>query len=218
MTRSTVLCVIRRMEQRDFLPGIPRTVSLVGTLRDTFTIPEYTTVTDSNSQQPVTVYKSTRTCVTTTSTSFSSQANRTPSPTAFTMPLPTYVEQYKPAKVKSACSCIVDYINTYTQYQNCERSVNVFTTTTLKWTTGKPGRKTRTYTYTDTHTKAKSTTAAYPKACPAADNVDYVATDHTVWERGCNTGLNQYREIDHVHADTFIGCIDKCVQYNKERG
>lgn len=194
------------------------TVSLVGTLRNTFTLLEYTTITDSSSQQPVTIYSVTTVRSTTTSTSYSSQARRTPSPTAFTSPLPSFVEQFPRARVSTGCSCIVSSINTYVQYRNCERSTDEFTTTTLTYTTGKPGRKTKTVTYTDTRYRTISTNAPWPAKCPNADNVDYVAKDNTVWERGCKTYLNCYRPIDHVHADSFNDCIDKCVEYNEQRG
>ncbi|KAI4187687.1 MAG: hypothetical protein L6R41_002633 [Letrouitia leprolyta] len=140
-----------------FCTELLQKVSYIGTLDPTVTIPVYTTSTDINSLDPVYTYKSKGTKTKITSTSYASQT-RTANPTKFTVPLPSYVEQYPTSKVSSACSCLITAIPTYTQYRRCDGVLSSTATyfTTLTYTTGKPNGKTITFTYTDTTTKYKS--------------------------------------------------------------
>ncbi|KAH8707048.1 hypothetical protein GQ44DRAFT_817848 [Phaeosphaeriaceae sp. PMI808] len=82
----------------------------------------------------------------------------------------------------------------------------------------KPSASTITFTETSTRTKLKYATAPYPSNCPGADGIDYVTSDRSQWERGCKTGLNQYRTLDHVKAPNLSACIEKCVDYNNNMG
>ena len=193
-------------------------LSIIGTLEPTFTYPVYTTFTDSNSYDPVTVFKSKGTKTKITTTNYASQTRKA-DPTKFTLPLPSYVEQYPTSRVSSACSCLITEIPTYTQYRRCDilSSTSTFFTT-IGYTTGLPNGKTVTYSYTDTTTKYKATSAAYPTACPNADGVDYVATDKSDWDRTCHGSLGSYRPIDVVKAPSFNACIEKCVDYNRQEG
>ena len=192
--------------------------SIIGTLEPTVTIPVYTTVTDTKSRDPVTVFKSKGTKTKITTTNCASQTRKA-DPTKFTIPLPSYVEEYPTSKVSSACSCLITEIPTYTQYRRCDiLSTTVVSLTTFTYTTGKPNGKTVTYSYTDTTTKYKATSAPYPTACPEADGVDYVATDKSDWDCSCHGGIHQYRPIDVVKAPSFNACIEKCVEYNRNEG
>ena len=192
--------------------------SIIGTLEPSFTYPVYVTETNSASTQPVTIYQSKGTRTKITTTNYASQT-RTANPTKFTVPLPSYIEQYPTAKVISACSCLVTAIPTYTQYRRCDI---LETTSTefysLTYTTGVPGTKTVTYKYTDTTTKYKATSAPFPTACPDANRVDYVASDHSAWDRACRGYVYSYVLIDVVKAPNFDACIEKCVDYNKKEG
>ena len=109
-------------------------------------------------------------------------------------------------------SCLIPTPATYTQYRPCEQaSTSTTYSSTFTYTVGRPG-KTSTVDLVETITRTKSTTAPFPTACPAADNVslrlyhlghnnwdtrkdnrvlqvDYVASDRTAWERGCGTGV-----------------------------
>jgi hypothetical protein len=127
-----------------------------------------------------------------TSTSFSSLTRR---PTDFVKPLPSYVQQYSTAAVSKACSCYVGHGETYTQFRSCEPTSTTTYSTTLTYTVGVPGKETVTFTGTSTRTKLKYTTAAYPSNCPDADGIDYVASDHSLWDRGCKTGVRSPLEV-----------------------
>ncbi|KAL9596292.1 MAG: hypothetical protein Q9219_005887 [cf. Caloplaca sp. 3 TL-2023] len=191
---------------------------IIGTLDPTVTIPVYTTINDSKPRDPVYTAISKRTKTKITKTNYASQT-RTANPTKFTIPLPSYVEQYPTSRVSSACSCLITEIPTYTQYRRCDILSTSFTSyTTLTITTGKPNGKTITFTYTDATTKYKATMSAYPTACPDADRIDYVATDQSAWDRSCHASLGSYRFIDAVKALSFNDCIEKCVDYNRKEG
>ncbi|KAI4163015.1 MAG: hypothetical protein LQ342_003333 [Letrouitia transgressa] len=193
--------------------------STIGTLDYTITIPVYTTTTDPSSTDPVTKFVSKGTKTVITRTTYASQASRTPNPTKFTRPLPSYIEQYPTPRVRSACSCLVPDPLTYTIYRRCDILSSTSTSyTTLTYTTGVPGSKTKTYKYTDTTTKYRATTSAYPTSCPDAGHVPYIAADGSTWDRRCGTYISRYRELKDVKADSFDACIDKCVAYNKKEG
>ncbi|KAL8744416.1 MAG: hypothetical protein Q9190_003327 [Brigantiaea leucoxantha] len=194
-------------------------LSIIGTLEPTITIPFYTTVTKSKSTDPVSVYISKGTKTVITSTSYSSQPHRTPDFTRFTRPLPSCVEPYPTSRVSSACSCLVPNPNTYTQYRRCDiLATTSVEYTTLTYTTGVPGTKTKTYIYTDTTTRYRRTTAPFPTACPDADGVPYIGPDRSIWERACGTYLYSYRPLKDDRADDFDGCIDKCIAFNQKEG
>ncbi|KAF2823107.1 hypothetical protein CC86DRAFT_469666 [Ophiobolus disseminans] len=140
-------------------------------------------------------------------------------PTSFVKPLPSYVQQYPTQSVSKACSCYVGPAETYTQYRVCEQASTTTTySTTLTYTFGKPGAQTVTFTQTSTKTKLKYTTAPYPSTCPEADGIDYVASDHSQWERGCKTGISCYRPLGTVKAPSLNACIETCVNYNAKLG
>jgi hypothetical protein len=162
------------------------TVSTLGTLDYDPTLVFYTTETDTQSTETVYVFASTTTKERVTSTSFSLQTRR---PTAFVKPLPSYVQQYSTSAVSKACSCYVGPGETYTQFRSCEPTSTRTYSTTLTYTVGVPGKETVTFTETSTRTKLKFATAAYPSTCPEADGIDYVASDHSQWDRGCKTGV-----------------------------
>ncbi|KAL8804290.1 MAG: hypothetical protein Q9182_002655 [Xanthomendoza sp. 2 TL-2023] len=192
--------------------------SIIGTLEPTVTIPVYITSTDSKSRDPFTTFKLKGTKTKITTTNYASQT-RTPNPTKFTLPFPSYIQEYPTSKVSSACSCLITAIPTYTQYRRCDILSTTSTSYyTLTYTTGVPNGKTVTYSYTDTTTKYKATTAAYPTACPNADQIDYIATDHSAWDRSCHASLSSYRPLDVVDAPTFTACIERCVDYNRQEG
>ena len=190
----------------------------IGTLEPTITLPTYTTETNTNSNQPVTVYKSKGTRTKITTTNYASQT-RTANPTKFTLPLPSYIEQYPTTKVSSACSCLITSIPTDTIYRRCD----VLDTTkvvfeTFTYTVGLPGKKTVTYSYTDTTTKYKATTAPFPTTCPEANAIDYVASDDSAWDRACDAYLPSFVPIDEVKAPSLDACIEMCVDYNRKEG
>ncbi|KAL8877174.1 MAG: hypothetical protein Q9198_004766 [Flavoplaca austrocitrina] len=192
--------------------------SIIGTLEPTITLPVYITSTDSNSRDPITTFKSKGTKTKVTTTNYASQT-RTANPTKFTVPLPSYIQEYPTSRVSNACSCLITEIPTYYQYRRCDiLSTTSTSTTTLTYTTGVPNGNTVTYVYTDTTTTYKATSAAYPTACPNADQVDYVATDKSAWDRSCHASLSSYRPIDVVKAPSFNACIEKCVDYNRNEG
>jgi hypothetical protein len=168
------------------------TVSTIGTLDYDPTLVFYETSTDTQSTDTVYVFASTTTKERVTSTSFSSLTRR---PTDFVKPLPSYVQQYSTAAVSKACSCYVGHGETYTQFRSCEPTSTTTYSTTLTYTVGVPGKETVTFTGTSTRTKLKYTTAAYPSNCPDADGIDYVASDHSLWDRGCKTGVRSPLEV-----------------------
>ena len=164
-------------------------VSEIGTLREALTLPFYKTVTDTKSKDDVYVYRSTTIKTEVTTTGYESQ-KRTAA--TFTAPLPSYVQQYPTPRVSKAwyviryflkeysctgrlahlpSSCLIPTPATYTQYRVCEQaSTSTTVSTTLTYTVGRPG-KTSTVDLIETETLTKSTSAAFPTACPAADNV-----------------------------------------------
>ena len=201
-----------------FCPEFIAQTSFIGTLRGPITIPVTKTVTDPRSTDPVMVFKSQGTSTDVITTSYASQTGRMPNPTAFTIPLPSYIQQFASSQVSSACSCIVTSVRTDTIYRPCEPKTYSTSYTTLTFTTGKPGKQTITYTYTDTSTIYESTTAPFPTACPEANDVDYVGSDLSTWERGCDTALNCVRPLKSTTAADFDACIEQCVAYNKKLG
>jgi hypothetical protein len=168
------------------------TVSTIGTLDYDPTLVFYTTETDTQSTETVYVFASTTTKERVTSTSYASQTRR---PTAFVKPLPSYVQQYSTSAVSKACSCFVGPGETYTQFRDCAPTTTTAYSTTLTYTVGVPGKETVTFTETSTRTKLKFATAPFPSTCPEADGIDYVASDHSQWDRGCKTGVRSPLEV-----------------------
>lgn len=217
-----VIRAIRNNEAGElFCSGLLEQPYIVGTLDETITIPVYITETDTASEEPVFVVASTTTRTEVTSTSFASQ-QRTANPTKFTLPLPSYVQQYPTPRVSSACSCYIGPANiaTYTQYSRCDVLSSTATSYySITITTGVPNpRDTTTYTFTDTRTDTVETSAPFPTSCPAADGVDYVASDQSAWERICGAYIPSYRPLGAVKAASLDACIEKCVDYNNKEG
>lgn len=191
-----------------------------GTLDPVVTIPTTVTVTNPRSTDPVSVFLISYTSSVFISTSFAPQPARTANPTAFTRPLPIYVQQYPPSRVSSACSCIASPIPTYTITRDCDPSTTSTVSTTITWTTGRPARTTVTYAWTETTLVYASTRAPFPTACPAADGVPYIGSDASLWDRNCDAYFAAVR-IPLLRTTTerdFTACIEACVAYNKNLG
>lgn len=193
-----------------------RKTSYIGTLEDVITLPTYVTVTDSSSTDPVSVFLVSSSTTTAISTSYASQTTRIANPTAFTRPLPSYVQKIAPSRVSSACSCIINSIYTDTFYGRCEGFTTNTMWTTITWVTGQPGTSTVTYELTETTVVEAMTTAPFPTACPQADNVDYVGSDRSIWGRGCDSYLSASRFLTITTAKDFQNCIEACISYNKK--
>ena len=197
--------------------------SISGVLRGIITIPIYITSTDRRHTEDATTYKSKGTKTVVITTSYSSQMRT--AATGVTRPFPSYIQQYPPSRVTSACSCLVTGTNipTYVPIRYCENEVDTTSYTTLTYTVSASGRKTVTSTYTDTTTRYKGTTGPFPTACPAANGVPYIASDRTSWDRLCSSYLAGYRPLpdfpdEGVKAPNFDACIEKCVDYNTRKG
>ena len=202
-----------------FCSNLLAQTSYSGTLNEDITIPIYTTKTDRRTTEDATVYNSMGTRTVLITTSYSSQ-KRTAA-TGITQPYPSYIQQYAPSRVSSACSCIATDVPTYLVYRSCDPSTTTTTYTTLTYTVPASGAKTVTSTYTDTTTKYRQTTGPFPTACPAADGIPYVATDRTSWERTCGAYVASGRPLgpdEGVKAQGFTTCIEKCVDYNVKEG
>jgi hypothetical protein len=182
---------------------ITQTVSPIATEVDVSTESTTTTIFTT------TVLKSSSTLITTTSTPITtttlSQMIVVDKRTA--VPLPTYVSQYSPAQVNSACSCLIGPLSTTTMS---------ISTTKVKTVSGKTTTtSTETVVSTVSGTETSTSIAPYPTDCPAADNSIYVSSGGVTFHRYCAAVPNSYTHADFVND---ISTLDECIEACAIRG
>jgi len=199
-TGNNVLRALRRYSDQavPFCSGyITQIVSPVATEVDVST--ESTTTTTFTT----TVLKFSSTLTTTTSTPITtttlSQMMVVNKRTA--VPLPTYVSQYSPAEVNSACSCLIGPLSTTTMSTS---------TTKVKTVSGKTTTtSTETVVSTVSGTETFTSVAPYPTDCPAADDSIYVSSGGVTFHRYCAASPNSYTSANFVDG---ISTLDECAE------